>query len=341
MSLETYEAITMAGKDYYKILGVSRNASEKEIKQAYRKLARQYHPDINPGDKTAEARFKEINEAHEVLSDAGKRRKYDQYGDQWQYADQFEKAKQQQGGRFWDFTQAGGGPSGARFQFDEDDLSGIFGDLFGGGYRTRTLRARRGQDIEHAVEVTLEEAYHGTTRTISLQSEEPCTGCQGTGQIQNLPCSVCRGTGVVLKTKNLEVKIPPGVKNGSRIKLAGKGQPGYRGGSSGDLYLVVSVRPHKTFERRDNDLYVEIELPLLTAVLGGEVQVPTIKGKVALKIPAETQNGKTFRLNGQGMPRQGSSSHGDLLAKVKVVLPAKLSDEERELFEKLKKLSES
>jgi molecular chaperone DnaJ len=331
----------MAGKDYYKILGLSRNASEKEVKQAYRKLARQYHPDINPGDKTAEARFKEINEAHEVLSDAEKRRKYDQYGDQWQYADQFEKAKQQQGTRFWDFNQAGGGASSEQFQFDEGDMGSIFGDLFGGGYRTRTARARRGRDIEYAVEVTLEEAYHGSTRTIALQSEEPCTGCQGTGKIQNLPCSVCRGTGVVLKTKNLEVKIPAGVKSGSRIRLAGKGQPGYRGGSSGDLYLVVTVKPHSTFERRDNDLIVEMELPLVTALLGGEVQVPTLKGKVALKIPPETQNGKTFRLTGQGMPRQGSSVHGDLLAKMKVVLPVNLSPEERELFEKLKKLRES
>jgi molecular chaperone DnaJ len=331
----------MAGKDYYQILGVSRNASDKEIKQAYRKLARQHHPDINPGDKTAEAKFKEINEAHEVLSDPEKRRKYDQYGDQWQYADQFEKARQQQGAPFWEFTQAGGGAGGPQSNFEEGDLGSLFGDLFGGGFRTRTTRARRGQDIEHAVEVTLEEAYHGTTRTISLQSEEPCSGCQGTGRIQNLPCSVCRGAGVVPRIKNLEVKIPAGVKTGSRVRLAGKGQPGYRGGASGDLYLVISVKPHQLFERRDNDLYVEMEVPLVAAVLGGEVQVPTLKGKVALKIPPETQNGKTFRLTGQGMPRQGNSSHGDLMAKTKVVLPTNLSEQERELFEKLKKLRKS
>lgn len=328
----------MAGKDYYSILGVSRSASDKEIKQAYRKLARQYHPDVNPSNKTAEARFKEVNQAFEVLSDAEKRRKYDQYGDQWQYADQFEQVKQQQGGQqFWNFTQGGGGQ---QVHFEEGDLSGLFGDLFGGGSRKRTSRARKGQDMEHPVEVSLEEAYHGTTRTIALQSEEVCSGCQGTGRIQNLPCSVCRGAGVVARTRRLEVKIPAGVKDGSRIRLAGKGQQGYGGGTAGDLYLVVSVRPHNLFERRDDDLYVDMEVPLLVAVLGGEIQVPTLKGKVALKIPPETQNGKTFRLGGQGMPHQGGSGSGDLLARLKVVLPANLSSQEKELFEKLRQSRE-
>jgi len=332
----------MAGKDYYRILGVARNASDKEIKQAYRKLARKHHPDINPGDKTAEARFKEINEAYEVISDAEKRRKYDQYGDQWQHADQFEKAQAQQGAPFWQYTQPGTGSAGGQqFRFEEEDLGNLFGglgDLFGSGIRTGTGRTRRGQDIEYSVEVTLEEAYHGTTRTLSLQSRDPCQGCQGTGKIQNLPCSVCRGAGVVPRIKNLEVKIPPGVKDGSRIRLAGKGQPGNRGGTAGDLYLIISVRPHEVFERRDNDLYAETEVPLVVAVLGGEVQVPTLKGKVALKIPAETQNGKTFRLTGQGMPQPGSSSYGDLLIKMRVVLPVNLTVQERELFEKLKKM---
>jgi molecular chaperone DnaJ len=323
----------MAGKNYYSILGVSRSASEREIKQAYRKLARKYHPDVNPGDKSAEAKFKEINQAYEVLSDKEKRSKYDQYGEQWQYADQFAQA-QRQGGPFADFSQAGG-PQG--FHFEAADLD----SLFGGEFRGRRSRTRRGQDIEHPVEVTLEEAYHGTKRTIALQTEEPCSGCKGTGRIQNLPCSVCRGSGVTAAVKRLEVKIPPGVVDGSRVRVAGKGGPGYAGGSSGDLYLVVSVKPHDLFEREGDDLHVEVPVPLTVAVLGGEVMVPSLKGKLALKIPPETQNGRTFRLTGQGMPHLGDSTYGDLLAKVSIALPTKLTAEEKKLFERLRELRPS
>jgi len=298
----------MAGKDYYKILGVKRDAGEKEIKQAFRKLARQHHPDVNPGDKSAEARFKEISEAYEVLSDKEKRQKYDKYGDQWQYADQFEQARQQQS-PFRGYTRGG---EGVRFSFG-DDLNDIFGDLFGGGgatYSHRTsARPRRGRDLEHPVEVTLEEAYNGAARTISFNS-----------------------------SGRIEVKIPPGVKTGSRVRVAGKGEPGFSGGSSGDLYLLVTVKPHAKFERMGDDLHVEVPVPLTVAVLGGEVQVDTLKGKVMLRIPPETQNGNTFRLAGQGMPRLGKSTRGDMLAKVKVVLPEKLSEQEKELFRKLKEL---
>jgi len=321
----------MAGKDYYNILGVSRNASEREIKQAYRRLARQYHPDVNPGDKSAEARFKQINEAYEVLSDKEKRRKYDQFGDQWQYADQFARAYQQT--PFWDFNQAGG-----RARFEEFDLGSLFDGLFSGGIRSRQVRPRRGQDIEYPVEVTLEEAYYGTKWTITLQNEEPCSSCNGTGLIQNLPCSVCRGSGVVSGVKRLEVKIPAGVKDGSRVRIAGKGGPGYAGGANGDLYLVTSVKWHPLFERKGDDLYVEVAVPLTVTVLGGEVMVPSLKGKLALKIPPETQNGRAFRLAGQGMPHLGNSSCGDLLAKVSVVLPTRLSEEEKKLFERLSQL---
>ena len=326
----------MAGKDYYSVLGVNKNASQREIKQAYRRLARKHHPDVNPGDKSAEAKFKEINEAYEVLSDKEKRRKYDQYGDQWQYADQFARAGGQQT-PFRDFSQAGGA---TRFYFGEGDLGSLFDELFGGiGTETfrRQAQPRRGRDIEHPVEVTLEEAYHGATRLLSLGVEEPCSGCQGTGRIQHMPCSACRGSGVVSRVKRLEVKIPPGVKDGSRVRIAGKGGQGY-GGTRGDLYLVVSVKPHRLFERRGDDLYVEVAVPLTVAVLGGEVQVPTLEGKLALKIPPETQNGRAFRLAGQGMPHLGNSSRGDLLAKVNVVLPAKLSAEEKKLFEQLKQV---
>jgi len=217
-------------------------------------------------------------------------------------------------------------------------LGSLFGDLFRSGTRSRRVRPRRGQDVDYPVEVTLEEAYHGTKRTIALQTEELCSSCQGTGRIQNIPCSVCRGSGVISAVKRLEVKIPSGVKDGSRVRVAGKGGQGYAGGASGDLYLVVSVKPHRLFERRGDDLYEEVAVPLTVAVLGGEVQVPTLKGKLALKIPPETQNGRAFRLAGQGMPHLGDSSHGDLLAKVSVVLPTKLSEEEKELFKQLSQL---
>ncbi len=333
----------MAGKDYYKILGVNRTASDKEIKAAYRRLARQYHPDVNPGNKASEEKFKEINEAHEVLSDPEKRKKYDQYGDKWQYAEQMaEAARQQQAASgAWSFTREPGETHG--FSFEEDDLSSIFGDFLSGragtGFRRRTTRPRRGQDIEYPVEITLEEAYSGALRNLSLQSEAPCTACRGTGRIQNLPCSVCRGAGVVSQVKRLEVKIPAGVNTGSRVRIAGKGEPGPSGGEAGDLYLVITVQPHSLFQRKDDDLFVDIPVPLTTAILGGEVQVPTLKGtKLALKIPPETQNERIFRLAGQGMPHLGDAMRGDLLAAVKVVLPSELTPQEKELFRKLREL---
>ncbi len=325
----------MAGKDYYRILGVNRNASEREIKQAYRKLARQYHPDVNPGDKSAEAKFKQINEAYEVLSDKEKRGKYDQFGDQWPYADQFAQAHQQPT-PFGGFGQGGG----VRFHFNEGDIGSLFDEVLRGartGTFSRRAQPRRGRDIESPIEVTLEEAYHGASRIINLGVEEPCSGCQGTGRIQNMPCSACQGSGVVTRVKRLEVKIPPGVKNGSRVRIAGRGQTGY-GGASGDLYLVVSVKPYPLIERKGDNLHVAVAVPLTVAVLGGEVKVPTLKGKLALKIPPETQNGRIFRLAGQGMPHLGNSACGDLLAKVNIVLPTKLSPQEKELFEQLKRL---
>ena len=285
----------MAGKDYYSILGVNRDATEREIKQAYRRLARKYHPDVNSGDKSAEAKFKQINEAYEVLSDREKRQKYDQFGDQWQYADQF--------------TSQGG----TIFRFSEEEVGSLFGDLLRGfttATYSRRVQPRRGRDVEYPAKVTLEEAYHGATRTISLENG-----------------------------KRFEVKIPPGVKDGSRVRLARKGRQGY--GGVGDLYLVISVKPHPLFERWGDDLHIEVAVPLVVAMLGGEVQVPTLKGKLALKIPPETQNGRAFRLAGQGMPHLGNSARGDLLAKVKVVLPTNLTQQEKELLKQLAKLRSS
>jgi len=300
----------MADKDYYSILGVKRDASEREIKQAYRRLARKHHPDVNPGDRSAEARFKEINEAYEVLSDPENRRKYDRFGDRWQHADQFARAGGQQA-PFRDFS-----PGGTGFHFTGDDLGSLFGDLFA-GFRahpgqprfTEDIRAsKKALDIEYPVEVTLEEAYSGASRLLSFEDG-----------------------------RRLEVKIPPGVKDGSRVRISGKGRQG-RGGARGNLYLVISVKPHPLFQRSGNDLHVEVKVPLVVAMLGGEVQVPSPKGKLALKVPPETQNGRVFRLAGRGMPHLGNSSRGDLLAKVNIVLPAGLSAKEKELFKQLGEL---
>jgi molecular chaperone DnaJ len=325
----------MAGKDYYQILGVSRNASEKEIKQAYRRLARKHHPDLNPGDKSAEAKFKEINAAYEVLSNTEKRKKYDQFGEQWEYADQFAKAGGQERVR-WDF-----GKGGTNFEYgDLSGLGDIFSSLFGdSGIGSRMRRgSRRGQDIESTIEVTLDEAYHGSTRMMQLQTEEPCTACGGTGRVGNRVCTICNGAGGKIIPKRLEVKIPAGVKDGSRIRIAGEGGPGLAGDSKGDLYLVVKVLSHKLFERKGDDLHTEVSVPLATAILGGEVRLPTLNGNISLKIPPETQNGKVFRLAGKGMPQLGNSKYGSMFAKVKVVLPTNLTEEERKLFERLRSL---
>jgi len=317
------------GKDYYAVLGVKRGANDKEIRQAYRRLARKLHPDVNPGDKAAEERFKEINAAYEVLSDADKRRKYELYGDQWQYADQIEEARRQAGQQRF----RRGGPSDGFHQFDLGDLD--LGELFGGVFGRGRARSRRGEDIQHATEVTLEEAYHGTTRVLQLQTEEPCATCGGSGRLVGAVCHVCQGAGVLVRPKRLEVKIPAGVTDGSRVRVAGEGRPG-RDGRRGDLYLVISVRPHGRFQRKGDDLHTEVEVPLLDALLGGEVEVPTLKGKALLKIPSPTQNGRVFRLGGLGMPKLGAGRQGDLFVRVKVLLPAELSPQERELLEKLK-----
>ena len=325
----------MAGKDYYQILGVSRNASEKEIKQAYRRLARKHHPDLNPGDKSAEARFKEINAAYEVVSDPEKRKKYDQFGDRWEYAEQSAKAGGQERVR-WDF-----GKGGSTFEYgDLSEFGDIFSGLFGdSGIGSRMKRGpQRGQDVESAIEVSLEEAYHGSARVIQLETAEPCTACGGTGRVGNRVCTICSGAGAKAIPRRLEVKIPAGVRDGSRIRIAGEGVPGRAGGSKGDLYLVVKVLPHKLFERKGDDLYAEVSVPLATATLGGEVRLPTLNGNLSLTIPPETQNGKVFRLAGKGMPQLGNSKYGNMFAKVKVVLPTNLTGEEKKLFERLRSL---
>ncbi len=321
-------------RNYYDILGVPRNASDKDIRKTYRRLARQHHPDVNPGDKAAEARFKEINAAYEVLSNTEKRRKYDRYGDQWQYADQIEQAQRQSAGR------RSFGRGGA-FDLGDINLSGDLGDLFQGIFRGfgRRPSRQRGRDVQQPVEVTLEEAYHGTARVLQMEREEPCATCGGQGQVAGAICHVCRGAGAIVKPRRLEVRIPPGVRDGSRVRVAGEGGVGPAG--TGDLHLVVSVRPHERFERRGNDLYTDVDVPLTDAVLGGEVQVPTMTSRVMLKVPPLTQNGRNIRLTGLGMPRLGGNGKGDLYARVRVALPQELSPEQRELFEKLRAMQKA
>ena len=330
-------------RDYYDVLGLKRGASQKEIKQAYRKLARKHHPDVNPGDKGAEERFKEINSAYEVLSDAEKRKKYDRYGDRWEMAEAFEKAQAEAGSR--------GGGNWQTYQFDANDLFGRGGaaggqgfenlfDLFGGRGR-RSRGPMRGQNIEYATEISLEEAYAGTARTLHLQSEEICPTCGGSGEIAGAVCHACEGRGVVVRPRRLEVKIPAGARDGTRVRLAHEGSAGMAGGPRGDLYVVVRVRPHPRFERKGDDLVTEVPVPLDDAVLGGEVEVETLNGKrIAIKIAPLTQNGRLIRLGGLGMPKLDGKgkdkANGDLLAKVRVVLPEELSEEERELFAKLR-----
>jgi DnaJ-class molecular chaperone len=329
----------MAG-NYYEILGVKKDASQKEVTSAYRKLARKFHPDVNPGDKTAEERFKDINRAYEVLSDAEKRAKYDRYGENWEQAEAFERARQAAGagnGGFQsfsfdlnDFLRQQGGRGGGMGGFES-----VLEDIFGIGARRRG--PMRGQNVEYVTEITLEEAFHGASRTLNLQREEQCATCGGTGHIASAVCHVCGGQGLTVQPRRLEVKIPKGAREGTRVRLAGEGSAGTAGGPRGDLYVVVRLRPHPRFERRGDDLIVEAAVPLEDAVLGGEVPVETIDGKrIAVKIPELTQNGRMIRLSGLGMPKLDTKGRGDLLVRVRVVLPDKLTARQRELFEKLR-----
>jgi curved DNA-binding protein len=321
-------------KDYYKILGVPKSASTGDVKKAYRKLARQYHPDVNKKPE-AEKRFKEINEAHEVLSDPEKRKRYDTVGPDWErYA---QGMGGQPGGNFhWVYNGpagAGGDPFGETAGGFSDFFRTLFGeaanggfggatmdDLLGGRARTRTRgRARRGEDVEGEVEITLPEAYRGSEKTVEIARENGGA------------------------PRRLTVKIPTGVRDGQRIRLAGQGVPGTGGAPSGDAFLRVRVKPHPFFTRDGDDLRIELPVALHEAILGGEVTVPTLKGRVSLRIPPETQNGRTIRLAGQGMPRgrgpwarsDATGGFGDLYATVKVVMPTKLTDRELELAREL------
>jgi DnaJ-class molecular chaperone len=301
-------------KDYYTVLGVNRDASEKEIRSAYRRLARKHHPDVNPGDKTSEAIFKEVNAAHDVLADPEKRRKYDLYGENWEHADEIERAQRNRAraGSGGNFRYSTGYSAGPDINLGEDiDFTDIFGGIFGSGRRRAPRHETPPPPVEQPVEVTLEEAFSGTTRMLVVEGDHG-------------------------EQRRLEVKIPAGVDNGSRVRMAGEGQATFSGRRS-DLYLIISVRPHERYERKGDDLYTDLEVPVTMPVLGGEVEVQSLDKKVALRLPPGTQNGQTFRLAGLGMPKLGQPvKRGDLYARVQVRLPKAVDERTRELFQELK-----
>ena len=348
----------MSKRDYYETLGVSQDASEKEVKKAYKKLAMKYHPDRTQGDKVKEETFKEVKEAYEILNDDQKRAAYDQYG----------HAAFEQGGHGGGGFGGGGGGVG-------QDFGDIFGDIFGGGGGGRgRQRQQRGSDLRYNVDLSLEDAVKGKSLEIKVPtyvSCDPCDGsgakpgtsaktcstchghgqvqmrqglfavqqtcptCSGNGKVITDKCSSCRGQGRVEKTKTLSVKIPAGVDTGDRIRLSGEGEAGEHGAPAGDLYVQVNVRDHGIFVRDENHLYCEVPISFVTAALGGEIEVPTLGGKVKLKVPKETQTGKMFRLRGKGVKSVRSSSTGDLMCKVVLETPVNLSGDQADLLRQL------
>lgn len=334
-------------RDYYEVLGVGRDASGDEIKTAYRKLARKFHPDLNPGDKASEERFKELQEAYDVLSDAEKRKLYDQYGENWRAVQQGGGAPPPgRGGGARAAEGAGpGGPGGfdfSGFDFGGFDFGGsdIFEEMFSRGRgRGRARRSNRGADVEAELELSLEEAHRGGRRTLQMQVAEPCATCQGTGVVgDNQVCPTCGGTGQVLRPKTIEVNIPAGVRDGSTVRLAGQGGAGASGAQAGDLYLHIRLRPHPVFTLRGDDLETELPIAPWEAVLGAKVEVPTIEGRAEVTIPAGAQSGQRLRLRGQGLNKR-RGGRGDLYVRLKIVVPKEPSEEERRLFEELKRVA--
>jgi DnaJ-class molecular chaperone len=329
-------------KDYYEVLGIKRGASEDEIKKAYRKLARKFHPDLNPGDKTAEDQFKGLQQAYDVLSEPENRKLYDQYGENWRAV----KAGAGVPPPGWEGGQrTAGRPPPGGFDFNDFDFSGFgggsggfdFGDLFGRGGRS-TRRSSRGQDVEAELELSLEEAHRGGRRTLQLQAAETCPTCNGAGVKDNQPCPTCGGAGQVLRPKTIEVNIPAGVRDGSTIRLAGQGGAAMNGTQPGDLYLHIRLRPHPAFTVRGDDLEIELPIAPWEAVLGAKVEVPTIDGKVELTVPPGAQSGQRLRLRGQGLNKR-KGGRGDEYVRLKIVVPKEISAEERKLFEGLKQTS--
>lgn len=325
-------------KDYYKLLGVSRSATEKEIKSAYRKLARKYHPDVNPGDSKAEAKFQDINEAYEVLGDKESRQQYDQFGANWKHA------------------RAGGGPrpgghhgQGQPFDFDFDfsnfDFGGagggaaggnIFEQMFGGGGgRRRPNRPQKGGNSKADISISIEEAFQGCSKTLTITGQTACPQCGGNGVGRGGTCQHCGGSGRRSLDSKIDVKIPAGVTEGSKIRVKGKGEPGSLGGSPGDLYLTIHLRSHPRYEADGRDLFLTEKLDVFTAILGGTLEVETLKGKLDLKIPPGTQGGKKFRLSGFGLPGSGGKPDGNLIVQVNLQVPETLTDQQKAAFEGL------
>lgn len=318
----------MQSKDYYKILGVSKSATDKEIKSAYRKLAREFHPDVNPGDSKAESKFQDINEAYETLSDSEKRQQYDQFGAGW---------KNFQG------APGGGRPGGGGHPFDFDfsgvdfgagsgagGMGDLFEQMFGRGRGRK--RPSQGGHARADVEISLEEAFHGATKVLTVTSQVNCTACGGAGVGRGGVCHACGGSGRRSEDSTLEVRIPAGVSDGSKIRVKGKGEPGQMGGTPGDLYLTVHLRKHPDYEVKGRDLFMTARVDMFAAVLGGKIEVNTLKGKVDLKVPPGTQGGAKFRLAGFGLPGQGGKPPGNLFVEAQIAIPEKLTEEQRGIF---------
>jgi molecular chaperone DnaJ len=347
----------MAKKDYYEVLGLNRDASDDEIKKAYRKLAMKWHPDRNPDNPKAEEHFKEAKEAYEILSESSKRALYDQYGHAG-------------------VDPAAAAGAGAGFGSFADAFGDIFGDIFGGG-RTRST-VYRGADLRFNLEVSLEEAARGTETRIRIPAmaacetcrgsgakpgtsptactacgghgqvrmqqgffsiQQTCPKCHGSGKVILSPCAACQGAGRVKQYKTLSVKIPAGVDEGDRIRLSGEGEAGVNGGPSGDLYVVIHIKPHAVFQRDHNDLHCEMPISITTAALGGEIEIPTLDGYAKIKVPSETQTGKVFRLRGKGIKGVRSAAQGDLLCHVVVETPVNLTARQKEVLEEFEAIS--
>jgi len=335
-------------KDYYEVLGIKRDASQDQIKQAYRKLARKFHPDLNPGDKSAEEKFKGLQEAYDVLSDPENRKLYDQYGDNWRAVKSGAGAPPPG----WEGAQRstrGAGPGAGGFDFGDFDFSDfrsaggaggfdIFEEMFGGSGRGRGRRSGRGRDVEAELELSIEEAHRGVRRTIQMEVAETCPTCGGSGLKDGKTCETCGGAGQVLKPKRIEVNIPTGVRDGSTVRLAGQGGTGSNGSEPGDLYLHIRVRPHPVFTVKGDDLEVELPITPWEAVLGARVAAPTIDGKVELTIPPGAKSGQRLRLRGQGLNKR-KGGRGDEYVRLKIVVPKQVSAEERHLYEELKRIS--